>query len=348
MKNLVFLVLCVSFAFACKTDVTSTTATNNVQIVQGKTMGTYYRVSYMGAVLDSLPSRLDSLLDALNAELSTYIPSSVISRFNNNEDFAQIAATHPIQHFVNNFELAQEIHQVSNAYFEPSVMPLVNYWGFGYDPDARQQAIDSSKVDSLVQLVDFKSIHLDTSNGAWLIQKENPHTKIDFSAIAKGYAVDELARFLETLDIHNYLVDIGGEVSAKGHKKNNLPWVIGIATPLEKADAGEYMAALAVENMAVATSGNYRNYYEKDGVKYSHTINPTTGYPERSRLLSASIKAPNCAMADAYATACMVAGLDAAYEMVEKHTALEAYFIYSNDKGELLSKATAGFPELKE
>jgi len=343
MKQLLIL----SFLFtitACVQD-TGQGVSNNIHTIKGETMGTYYQVRYAGEEVEGLQSHVDSLLRVLDFELSTYNPKSVISRFNQNIDFNEIAKSQPTAHFIKNFTLAREIYEKTSGFFDPSVMPLVNYWGFGYDPEAAIQSVDSSAVDSLLQWVGFNKIIVGTMPDYWSIGKQFPSTQIDFSAIAKGYGVDEVAHLLEANQINNYLVDIGGEVVGKGYKSADNPWHIGIAVPLEEAAIADYMTAIPVENTAIATSGNYRNFHEIGGVKYSHTINPFTGFPERSRLLSASIKAADCATADAFATACMVAGLDKAFEMINNIPYLEGFFIYSDEKGVLQTKSTSGFPQ---
>ena len=351
MRNKIFsLLLLVSLFNACKPGEPSTESPASIQTFSGKTMGTYYQIRYIGDNIEGLQVQIDSLLELLDFELSTYNPASVISKINKGEAFPEIQTSQSTVHFLKNFQLAKEIYKTTNGYFDPSVMPLVNYWGFGYDPSAMAQKVDTTKVDSIRQFIGFDKVQLlQPTKDAELISivKDNPSVQIDLSAIAKGYGVDQLAHLLETNGVDKYLVDIGGEVVGKGHKAINTPWYIGIATPLEGAVPSDYMAASVIENCALATSGNYRNFHEIDGVKYSHTINPFTGFPERSPLLSASIMAKDCATADALATACMVAGLENGYDMIDAISGVEAFFVYSDDNGELQTKATAGFPEVK-
>ncbi|MEM1217024.1 MAG: FAD:protein FMN transferase [Bacteroidota bacterium] len=318
--------------------------TDGVQIVSGETMGTYYRVSYWGQAQAGLKTKLDSVLVALNDEVSTYIPTSAISRFNNGNSLALADAPH----FLANWERAQQITAKTDGYFNPTVMPLVNYWGFGYTPKNPVTAVDSIKIDSLMQFVGTEQIEYLTEPQPQL-RKRDIRAQLDFSAIAKGYGVDLLAQFLSARGINSYLVDIGGESVASGYKGSpDQPWVIGISVPLEEAALNEYLAAVPLRDQALATSGNYRNFYEVNGQKYSHTINPFTGYPERSRLLSASVLGPDCTTADAFATACMVAGRAAAFTMIDTLPDLEAYFVYADEQGELQQQATEGFPALKE
>ena len=299
-------------------------------------MGTYYRVSYTGDQRPGLQATVDSLLVALNLEVSTYIDQSVISRFN------QDAPIESGPHFYQNYLLAAEIYQKTNGLFDPTVMPLVNYWGFGYTPKKPVTAVDSIMVDSLRRLVGFELITFNDSESAPAWSKP-PGVQLDLSALAKGYGVDLIGQFLEELGRANFFVDIGGEVLAKGDKGEKGPWRIGIAMPREDAAPTDIQVALPVRDAAIATSGNYRNFYEVNGTKYSHTINPRTGYPERSRLLSASVMAPDCATADGFATACMVAGLEEAYALIDSLPTLEAYFIYSREDGSLATRYTQGF-----
>lgn len=320
-------------------------ATSQLQRIQGETMGTYYRVTYIGNEKEALKASIDSLLVALNDEVSTYIPSSTISRFNYG-DLATMdkASLQAAPHFLANLERAQEIAAITGGYFNITIMPMVNYWGFGYTSKKPISAVDSLKVDSLMQFVGSDKYTFEQTAGQLQLSKSTPGTQIDFSAIAKGYGVDLIGEYLLDQGIKNYLVDIGGESVAHGDKGSpDLPWRVGINTPREDAALNEIEIAVPLVNKAIATSGNYRNFYEVDGQKYSHTINPFTGYPERSNLLSASIIADDCTTADAYATACMVMGLEKAFKLIDSLPDIAGYFIYSDEKGNLQSRATSGF-----
>ncbi|PSR10256.1 MAG: hypothetical protein DA408_11835 [Bacteroidetes bacterium] len=345
-----YLLLMASLCVACKpaTDTNDATA---IQVLEGETMGTYYRISLRGAAPLTLQAGVDSLLVALNQEVSTYIPSSLISRFNHGDLPAIDAETlQSARHFLANLELSLRIAQQTGNAFNPTIMPLVNYWGFGYTPKRPVTAVDSSAVDSLMTFVGMDKIDYDpvlVSPSAIQLDKQFPGTQLDFSAIAKGYGVDLVASYLRRRGIQNYLVDIGGEVVASGDKGSpEQPWHVGIAMPREDAALTDYQVAIPLRDVAIATSGNYRNFYEANGQKYSHTINPFTGYPERSNLLSASILAPDCATADGYATACMVVGLEAAYALIDSLPNLEGYFIFNDDAGKMQTRMTAGFAEL--
>jgi thiamine biosynthesis lipoprotein len=344
-----FFLIPLAFLFACRTD--GSLPVTSTQMIQGETMGTYYKVSYLGSEITGLKTSVDSLLVALNMEVSTYIPDALISRFNHGDLHAIDAETlQGAPHFLANLKLALKIAEVTSENFNPTIMPLVNYWGFGYTSKHPVTAIDSAKVDSLMTFVGLDKIDYDSiiySPSAIQLDKEYPGTQLDFSAIAKGYGVDLVAAYLRQLGIDNYFVDIGGEVVAKGNKgSNDSPWRVGIAIPKEDAAPTEMNVAIPLIDRAVATSGNYRNYYEVNGQKFSHTINPFTGYPERSNLLSASILAKDCATADGFATACMVLGLDAAFTLINMQPDLEGYFIYSDNEGLLHARATKGFTSL--
>jgi thiamine biosynthesis lipoprotein len=197
---------------------------------------------------------------------------------------------------------------------------------------------DSSRIDSLRLLVGFNKIRFDEKK----VCKDTPGMQLDFSAVAKGNAVDVVADFLESKGIHNLLVEIGGELVCRGTKNENLPWRTAIEDPTVKVYERKVLAIVNMQDRAVATSGNYRNYYVRDGIKYVHTINPATGYPISHKLLSASVFADNCMIADAFATAFMVMGVEKAKEVLENNPSLDAYLIYSGENGQILTFATKG------
>jgi thiamine biosynthesis lipoprotein len=339
---------------ACSSDSnTRTTAAEPITYVtlNGETMGTYYRVSYGDAQERDFQREIDNLLEMINLEVSTYINTSTISQFNSGTTAYELnSAADSIQqanqHFLANFKAAKEIYEKTEGYFDPTVMPLVNFWGFGYTEKRASTTVDSTTVDSLQNLVGFNKIHLTEKGNQITIAKSEPHAQLDFSAIAKGYGVDEIGRLLREKGIDNYLVDIGGEVLAKGLNVDGNIWRIGISLPQEGAAAQEIQTSVLLQNRAIATSGNYRNFYEVDGVKYSHTINPITGYPERNTLLSASVFAKDCMTADAYATAFMVMGIQKAMIKAANIPEIEAYFIYSGQDGEMKVNYTEGLAPL--
>ncbi len=317
--------------------------------LEGKTMGTYYRVTYLDAGERDFQEDIDQLLIEINQEVSTYIDTATISLINQsaerfswpeNVDEARLA------HFMRNFEVARMVFEKTDGNFDPTVMPLVNYWGFGYTEKKPVTDVDRKVIDSLMQYVGFAKVALDQQEGHFQLQKTAPDVQLDFSACAKGYAVDAVGELLEKQGVANYLVDIGGEARAKGQSPRGDDWKIGINVPKEGAAVDDIQVAVPLLNQAVATSGNYRNFYEVDGVKYSHTINPKTGFPERSRLLSVSVFAPSCAVADAYATAFMVMGYDQAKMLAAQLPEIEAYFIVSQEDGTLQTDYTSGLDKL--
>ena len=317
--------------------------------IEGQTMGTYFRITYADSKKRNLRVEIEDLLEEINLEVSTYIDSSIISHFNRSAlgldlgfDAVSSQAGGRYPHFRTNFVAAKEVYKVTQGAFDPTVMPLVNYWGFGYTEKKKITAVDSVLIDSLIQLVGFDKILVEGE----LLRKTNPDIQLDFSALAKGYAVDEVGRLLYEKGIQNYLVDIGGEVRGRGVNTKGQAWKIGINVPLEEALLSQTQAVMPLNNQSIATSGNYRNFYEVDGVKYSHTINPQTGFPERNPLLSASVLTDNCMIADAYATAFMVMGVDAAYELASRQPEIEAYFIYSDTDGKMAVKYTSGLEEI--
>ena len=302
---------------------------------RGETMGTTYSVKYHDPAKRSHKNAIDSLLVTVNQDLSTYIDDSHISVFNKPETKTQKGTPH----FDKVFMKAKEIYQKTDGAFDPTVMPLVNYWGFGYTPKKPVTDVDEAKVKELMNSVGFDKI-VAPKFGVYAKLKEG--TQLDFSAIAKGYGVDVIADFLDGKSIESYMVEIGGEVRAKGKNPRGEWWLMGINTPSEDASIKDLQAKVQLQNKALATSGNYRNFHEVNGKKYAHTINPKTGFPEANTLLSASIFANDCMTADAYATACMVMGVEAAYLLISKTDGVEGYFIFGKKDGTMGVKYTEG------
>lgn len=313
---------------------------------EGKTMGTYYRVAYADSLNRDFAKEIDQLLIAINDEVSTYIPTSTISQFNQLQ--TEFDVTDKI-HFIKNLQGALKINNQSDGAFDPTVMPLVNYWGFGYTEKKPVTQVDSVKIDSLIHLVGATKIELLQIDNQTIVKKILPAMQIDFSGIATGYALDTIGRFLEYKGVKNYLADIGGEQRARGVNAKGKIWTIGINIPSETAAKTDILTTVELKDWTISTSGNYRNFYEVDGVKYSHTINPKTGFPERNNLLSATVFAAECIDADAWATAFMVMGIDKAFASAEQNPDLEAYFIYSDPAdGSMQVKFTSGLKHLFE
>ena len=291
---------------------------------EGFIFGTVYHITYQND--NNLKQNIEAELEKVNKTFSTFDSTSIISLINQNKPvkindmFAEI------------FDLSEEISTETEGAFDITVAPLVNVWGFGFKSG---QKPTKEKIDSLRLLVGYNKVKL-YENG---VKKKNPKIMLDCSAVAKGYGSDIVARYLREQGVKNFMVEIGGEIVTSGLSENRLPWKIGVTKPSDnKTDMNqEVETILNVTDKAMATSGNYRNFYYKGGKKYAHTIDPKTGYPVQHSLLSATVLAKNCATADAYATSFMVMGVEKAEALLEKHPELMAYFIYAGPKGELKS-----------
>lgn len=302
-------------------------------------MGTTYRVTYASpaVAVEDVSVMVDALLEDINASLSTYIETSLISRINSGGP----SIWHEIDdHFAIVFDEARLLHEDTEGTFNPAVGPLVEAWGFG--PAGAVSLPDDRTIRLLLELVDFRAFERQASPPA--VRKTRDGAQLDFSAIAKGYGVDAVGELLESRSIESYLVEIGGEVRTRGMHPDGRPWSVGIERPSEDpSDRGTH-AVVLVHDAALATSGNYRNYIERDGRRYAHILNPGTGYPEESSLFSVSVLAADCMTADAYATAFMVMGQDRAIDFVESRVGLEAYFISGEDTGGYVELRSTGFP----
>ncbi len=306
------------------------TSQSQRMVVSGTTMGTTYRVVYLDDQYRDYKQGIDSLLRVFNQSLSTYIPDSEISRFNLEDS---IRFTLP--YFLPVLEASKEVYEHTEGAFDPTVGPLVNAWGFGPEGASRK---DSTEIKELLKLVDFGLVEFDSASA----RKLQPGLYLDFSAIAKGYGVDVVAEFLHQKGISNMLVEIGGELVARGLNENGELWRVGVSQPDEEGRAEELYSIIALENQALATSGNYRNFYVEDGQKFSHTISPFTGYPVRHGLLSATVIAKDCMRADAYATAMMVMGTEASKQLQQRVEGLEILLIFNDEEGQLQSFVSKG------
>lgn len=289
---------------------------------RGSVFGTFYNITYQCD--NDLQKEIEAELKKVDQALSMFNQESIISKINRNEKVELN------EMFLQVFNLAQKVSQDTDGAFDITVAPLVNAWGFGFKTGAKPSGVS---IDSLMNTVGYKKISL---KGRQLI-KENKNTMLDCSAIAKGYGSDVVAAFLRKRGIENYMVEIGGEVVTQGISEKRVPWRIGVTKPTDDSlnVENELQTVLNVTNKSMATSGNYRNFYYKDGKKYAHTINPKTGYPVQHSLLSATVLADNCATADAYATSFMVMGIEKAKDVLERHPELMAYFIYTDKNGNL-------------
>lgn len=346
MRNILFFTVFL-LLIGCSTDTSKNVET--YQKLSGETMGTTYHISYKDSLKRDFKKDIDALLEAVNMDVSTYIESSFISKFNSAEqeikylNLLDKEAASKHKHFRINFDKATEVYKKSDGFFDPTIMPLVNYWGFGYTEKKAVEMVDSLKVDSLMQFVGFDKItQRSVKDGSVFLVKTVPGVQLDFSALAKGYGVDAVGLLLEKKSIEDYMVEIGGEVRTKGKNQKGDWWTVGINTPDEDSDVNDFQSKVLLKNRSLATSGNYRNYYNVNGIRYAHTINTKTGFPEKNRLLSVSIFADDCMTADAYATACMSMGLEKAFEMVESIEGLDGYFIYSEEDGNTMHMHTMG------
>lgn len=270
---------------------------------------------------ENLKSEAEKILHDFDMSLSLYVDSSVLSKINRNEDVILD------KFFIAAFEKSVEITKLTDGAFDITVGPLVKAWGFG--PDAHK-SFSESKRDSLLKLVGMDKVKIE--NGKLI--KTDPGMNLDFNAIAQGYSVDIICRFFDSKGIKSYLVEIGGEVRVKGDKQGVL-WRIGIDRPSDDNNipGNDLQAVISLKDRSLATSGNYRKFYVENGIKYSHTIDPRTGYPAKNQLLSATIIADDCATADGIATACMVMGKDKTIEFLGSHPEFDAFLVYSDDKG---------------
>ena len=346
MKYLLSVFTLVCLFCSCKTDAPTLAFTQ----VKGETMGTYYTVTYRDSLGRDFKTQFDSILAQVNAEVSTYEPQSTITIFNKTADSLDLknnvfsgdqAAAEHNKHFITNLLAAKQVYEESNGAFDPTVMPLVNYWGFGYTPKKPVEQTDTLKIDSLMRYVGFEKITFRRDEES-VISKQLPGVQLDFSACAKGYGVDAVGRFLSQKGLKDYYVEIGGESLGSGNGKSGDGWTVAVAVPKEGAATTDFSQIVRLRDKAIATSGNYINFYEVNGNKYAHTINPKTGYPQASNLLSATVFTDECMMSDAYATACMVMGSEAAQTFIEGLEGVEGMFIYADEKGDLQTKYTTG------
>lgn len=297
---------------------------------KGLIFGTMYNITYKHN--ESLKLDIDKELERFDASLSMFNESSIISRINRNEDIVVDSL------FSNVFRKAMIISEITNGSFDITVAPLVNAWGFGF---TKEKAPSQARIDSLLEVVGWKKVQLTTEGK---VVKQDPRIMFDCSAIAKGYAVDVIADLLKREGVKNYMVDIGGEVDVAGVNHSGGAWRIGISKPDDDPESlnQDLQTILEITDRGIATSGNYRNFYYKDGMKYAHTIDPKTGRPVQHSILSSTVIAKDCMTADAFATSFMVMGLERAKALVDSHPELDAYFIYSDETGNYQTYMTQG------
>jgi len=291
-------------------------------MISGFAQGTTYHITYFDEKNRDLKPEIDQLLDDFNKSVSLYDSTSIISRVNSNDKNVVID-----EYFKVCFDKSTEVSKATDGAFDATVGPLVEGWGFSYK---RKERMDSAMVDSLLKFIGYQLVEI--KNGK--VIKKDERVQLDFNALAQGYSVDLVSRLIDSKKISAYMVEIGGEVYAKGKKPDGSNWKIGIEKPIDNKEGSNPLIAVArIENKAINTSGNYRKYYIENGIRYSHEINPKTGYPAHNSVLSATVIADKCITADAYATAFMVMGLEKSIRFLTRHPELAAFLIYSDENG---------------
>ena len=294
-------------------------------VLQGLVQGSYYAITYYDEEGRNFQQEIDSIFHAVDMSVNLWVDSSVICKVNRNEEVALD------QIFIENFEVAQRAAALSDGYFDPTISPLVSAWGFSAK-NPHLPPLTSHLIDSLKQLVDYRKVRIEDGK----LIKENPAMKLDFNAIAQGYTTDLVGALLEAKGIKSYIVDVGGEIFARGTKPDGKPWVVGIEKPSADWDSERVVQQrVELEDKGIVTSGSYRKYVERDGKRYSHCIDPMTGYPVEHNLLSATVIAENATWADALASVCMVMGMERSLELIKTLEGVEVYYIFVNDRNEL-------------
>ena len=303
-------------------------------VLQGLAQGSYYAVTYFDEQGRNFQREVDSIFHAVDLSVNLWVDSSIISKVNRNEAVTLDSI------FIDNFNIAQQAAQLSNGYFDPTISPIVAAWGFSYK---NGDSITPQLIDSLKGLVNYRKIRIE--NGK--VVKDNPAIQLDFNAIAQGYTSDLIARFLESRGITDFIVDTGGEIMARGSKPNGSLWIVGIEKPAENMDAERIVQTrITLRDKGLVTSGSTRKYVERNGRRYSHCIDPTTGYPVEHQVLSVTVLAESSVWADALASICMVMGMETSLPLIESMDGVEAYYIFVNEQNTLETFATEGFKAL--
>lgn len=294
----------------------------NFTTISGQTQGTTYLIRYQDARERDLQKAIEKILAQFDLSVSTYNPNSLISKINRNEKNVK-----PDAYFLTCFNQAKTLWTITNGAFDPTVYPLVNAWGFGPE---KKDILEQQKIDSLMAFVGFEKITIEKGR----IKKTDPRVQLDFNAFAQGYSVDVISEFFLQKGIENFIVEIGGEVKTHGVYENNQKWVVGIEQPVEnKTSKNELQIIIELDNMAVATSGNYRRFKEVNGQKIVHHIDPRTGKPTANNLLSASVFSKDALTSDALATGFLVLGLEESKRFLIDHPEIQVFFIYSDEQG---------------
>lgn len=331
---------------------------NNFYTIEGFAQGTTYQIKYEASHDLKIKREIDSLLQDFDWHLSTYLDSSLISDFNNADVhfYCQIVSSI----IANCFLESRKIYEVTDGAFNPAVYPLVDFWGF-YDMANKAHQPTREEIDSILKFIVFDSTTIQLVQNKWIdtdelsaneLCKVDARLKLDFNAIAQGFSVDLIGLFLKSWGVENYMVELGGEVKCRGVNAYGNLWKIGIDRPSDGASVANRVlnAAVLVDNKGLATSGNYRKFYELNGIKYAHTIDPRTGMPVSHSLLSTTVVSDKASVSDAYATAFMVLGVEETKLFLEKHEELDldVYLIYANANGEFITWMNSGMKAIIE
>jgi thiamine biosynthesis lipoprotein len=313
--RLIFLSFLLIF-FSCSSEKNNKVLVTNT----GETQGTFYHIKYLIKDAVNLQPRIENILSSVDSSLSTYVPYSLISKINYRQDNIVDSLFETV------FNCAQLVHKQTEGAFDCSIAPLVNAWGFGFE---KKQNLDSLKIKKILKNIGFDKIYI--KNDSLNIPK---NMMIDFNALAQGFTVDLIAKFLDDNSITDYLIEIGGELKSKGSNASDKIWRVGVDKPIDEIDLQDrFQFIMKLENKSIATSGNYRKYFEENGKKYSHTVSPFNGYPVMNNFLSVSVIHDDCMLADAYATAFMVMGKSKTLKFLDNFPEIEAYIVYTDKNG---------------
>ncbi len=286
----------------------------------GFAQGTTYSIKYMCQQGQDYQMSIDSIFAKIDSSLSTYVPYSIISRLNNGERELALDS-----HFIRVFNTSYQIAQQSNGALDCTVNPLIELWGFGSKDTSN---VSDQRVQDTLQYTGYHKVSIEDS-----LLVMPPNFSLNFNALAQGYTVDVIAQFLQSKNSNDFLIEVGGELRSSGVNGNNKWWKVGVDKPIKKPDLSDrFQVVLELENKSLATSGNYRNFYVKNEQIYSHTIDPITGYPVTHTLLSATVVANSCMLADAYATAFMVMGVDSVKSFLESNSEIDAFLVYGENQ----------------
>jgi thiamine biosynthesis lipoprotein len=325
-----FLFLLTLFILSCESNLDKK-ANHRYYEINGSAQGTSFTIVYEDSSSRDFSYKIDSLLKQIDDQLSTYDSSSFISKFNSQNKFSHEVDGNDL--FIECFNRSKYFHKTTNGYFNPAIFPLVEYWGFH---NSNKVDIDTIYIiDSILPLIQLDDINIiSNTKNAKIITKKNKNSKLDFNAIAQGYSVDLVAAFLNSNAVENYMVEIGGEVTARGINSKGNIWRIGIERPVEGSFTGEFgfQKIISLDNKSLATSGNYRKFKNINGIKVSHTINPLTGFSVINNLLSVSVITDYAADADALATSLMAMGMNNSIKFINEYedTTVKVYFIYDS------------------